>query len=319
MKRILCILDGMTDPDFRAEAYPNLSHMARLESIDTTQGREPESLGCILRLLGVTEVPAHLRGYAEALGWGIPVDAGSLVLRGSWFARDAAGRCTVPIPGPRFLPQPLPQCRYHALGQYKGLLIFPDFGEFAEKMVTFPPYLCAGRPARELCPRGCEAVRQVFQAQLAGDRCLIPWGQSTGASLPPFPRKAAVVSGTAVVKGIGKLLGMEVLELPEATGDVDTDLSAKAARTLEAAERFPFVLLHINGADEAAHRRDRAEKEAFLHRVDRVLLPALLSSPHSLWLTADHGSDPATGKHTAGPQPVFYRPALPGNRIGDNI
>lgn len=315
MKRILCILDGMTDPDFRAEAYQNLSHMERLDPIDTTRGREPESLGCILRLLGVREVPTHLRGYAEALGWGVPVDAGSLVLRGSWFARDAAGRCTVPIPGP----QSLPQCRYHALGQYKGLLIFPGLGEFAEKMVTFPPYLCAGRPARELCPRGCEAVRRVFQAQLTEDRCLIPWGQSTGASLPPFPQKAAVVSGTAVVKGIGKLLGMEVLELPEATGDVDTDLSAKAARTLEAAEHVPFVLLHINGADEAAHRRNREEKEAFLRRVDQVLLPALLSSRHSIYLTADHGCDPATGKHTAGAQPVFYRPALPADQIGNNI
>ena len=50
MSSILCIIDGMTDPYFRAADYPNLSAMELLRYVDTTCGQEPESLGCILRL-----------------------------------------------------------------------------------------------------------------------------------------------------------------------------------------------------------------------------------------------------------------------------
>jgi len=89
MGRILCIVDGMTDSQFSAAAYPNLASMDLLRYVDTTQGHEAESLGCILRLLGVKDVPPHLRGYAEALGAGIPVGERDLVLRGSWYALDA--------------------------------------------------------------------------------------------------------------------------------------------------------------------------------------------------------------------------------------
>lgn len=45
---------------------------------------------------------------------------------------------------------------------------------------------------------------------------------------------------------------MELFPVKGATGDVDTDLDAKTEAALRAAERCPFVLLHINGADEAA-------------------------------------------------------------------
>ena len=74
MSKILCVIDGMTDPYFRVNNYPNLSSMRLLRHVDTTQGQTPESLGCILRLLGTKRVPPHLRGYTEALGYGIPVN-----------------------------------------------------------------------------------------------------------------------------------------------------------------------------------------------------------------------------------------------------
>ena len=92
MSKILCIIDGMTDSGFRIADYPNLSRMYLTKHIDTTKGQEPESLGCILRLLGVEKVPKYLRGYAEALGYGIPVNTNDLILRGSclpWTKTDA--------------------------------------------------------------------------------------------------------------------------------------------------------------------------------------------------------------------------------------
>lgn len=98
---------------------------------------------------------------------------------------------------------------------------------------------------------------------------------------------------------------MELFPVKEATGDVDTDLGAKTEAALRAAERCPFVLLHINGADEAAHRHDSAEKETFLRRVDDRVLSRLLASEHEIMVASDHGADPESGAHLGGPQPFF--------------
>lgn len=304
MSKILCVIDGMTDPQFRMEEYPNLSAMYHVANMDTCRGAPPESLGCILRLLGVREVPGHLRGYAEALGAGIPVGEQDLVLRGSWFALDAQGRCTVPIPGPVALDM-AGECHYHRLESYKSLLVFPGLASEIGRIKTVPPYDCAGKCAAQLCPEGSGALQSVFHACLSKDRCLILWGQSVPAKLPPFSPKAAVICGTTVVKGIARLLGMTLMEVPEATGDTDTDLGTKTAAALEAAKAYPFVILHINGADEASHRKNAAEKKAFLRQIDGVVLPELLRSPHEVAVVSDHGTDPETGQHLGNKQPVL--------------
>lgn len=304
MSKILCIIDGMTDPGFRIADYPNLSRMYLTKHIDTTKGQEPESLGCILRLLGVKKVPAHLRGYAEALGYGIPVNTNDLILRGSWFALDRDGQCTVPTSAPESL-QESNGCQYYPLGQYKSLLVFPGMATFVSDLITHPPYACEGLPAEQFCPQGCDAVAQIFQSQLTKEKCLIPWGQSVSKSIPLFSQKTAVVCGTPIVKGIAQLLGMDIIPVPDATGDVDTNLLAKAVAALDAAKQYPFVLLHLNGADEAAHRQDAAEKRAFMQKIDEVVIPLLLQSWHDVAVTADHGTDPVNGVHIGGLQPVF--------------
>ena len=304
MSKILCIIDGMTDSGFRIADYPNLSRMYLTKHIDTTKGQEPESLGCILRLLGVEKVPKYLRGYAEALGYGIPVNTNDLILRGSWFALDENGCITVPAPAPETL-QGADNCRYYHLEQYKSLLVFSGMATFISDLITHPPYACGGHPSEQLQPEGCVAVEKLFLSQRTKEQCLVPWGQSVSRSMPPFSQKAAVICGAPVVKGIARLLGMEYIPVPGATGDVDTDLVAKTITAIDAAKRCSFVLLHINGADEAAHRRCEFEKKSFLHKVDELVIPLLLQSWHDVYVTGDHGADPGSGTHIAELQPIF--------------
>lgn len=140
MSKILCIIDGMTDPYFRVNNYPNLSSMRLLRHVDTTQGQTPESLGCILRLLGTKRVPSHLRGYAEALGYDIPVNKNDLILRESWFSLDEQGCCNIPTSAPESLPEN--EGYYYHLGKYKSLLVFPGMANCIADMVTYPPYAC---------------------------------------------------------------------------------------------------------------------------------------------------------------------------------
>ena len=74
---------------------------------------------------------------------------------------------------------------------------------------------------------------------------------------------------------------------------------------LQAAQKYPFVLLHINGADEAGHRKHSIEKKQFLKKVDEQVLAKLLKSYHRITVVSDHGTDPANGLHLGDKQPVF--------------
>ena len=127
MAEILCIIDGMTDPAFCSADLQNLASMQLIGYQDNTLGGEPETLNCVLHLLGVTHVPKHLRGYIEALGNGISVCSGDLILRGSWYHLDETGRFSAPCDAPEELRNPT--FRYYYLGQYKSLLVFPHMAD----------------------------------------------------------------------------------------------------------------------------------------------------------------------------------------------
>ena len=306
MSRILCIIDGMTDPLFSEKEYFNLSSMMLSGYVDTTKGNSPESLNCILHLLGTEKIPQNLRGYAEALAEEIPVGHDDLILRGSWFSIDEAGRCGTPVAGPDHLPVPNSDAyRYYRIDQYKAVLIFPELAFAVDTVTTYPPYDCAGNFALSYRPKGCRELERCFDRWMSENKCLIPWGQSAPSEVSPFPKKAAVVCKASVVKGISRLLKMDFIPADGATGDVDTNLASKASTALKAAEQYPFVLLHINGADEAAHRKDAEEKRAFLRKIDKLVIPSLLKSGHEIIVVGDHGTDPKTGAHLAGLQPYF--------------
>lgn len=314
MSKLLCIIDGMTDADFRVADYPNLSGMRLARYVDTTGSEPPESLGCILRILGVRRVPAYFRAYVEALGHEIPVGSHELVLRGSWYRLDAHGCCAAVTDAPLALPKS-PAYRYYPIGQYKSIFVFPEMAGFVADLTTYPPYACAALPAQSLRPTGCAAVSRTFDALLTPERCMIPWGQAVSATLPPLPHRAAMVCGTGVVRGIARATGMRLCPVHGATGDVDTDLYEKCRVALLAARTEPLVVLHINGADEASHRRDPAQKREFLQKVDEIVLTMLLYSGHEVYLLADHGTDPHTGLHLPGRQPLFTNvPAVTAKR-----
>lgn len=302
MSKIVCIIDGMTDPAFCVGEYEYLSSMRLLHYANTSGNSEPETLNCVLRLLGIKNPPKHLRGYVEALGAGIPVQSGDLVLRGSWFKLDDQGRCTIPCTGPNKLNNP--HFRYYPLGQYKAILIYPNMAHDIDSITTQLP--CSTEQfAEAFCPKGSEVLSDTFHDLLSTDRCLIPWGQAVKSYLAPFPQSSAVICGKEIIKGIARLLHMNLIDTHMATGDVDTNLEEKTDAVLSAAETYRFVLLHINGADEAAHRRNSAQKTQFIHKIDIHVLSRLLQSKHEVIVASDHGADPQSGLHLGSDQPVF--------------
>ncbi len=126
------------------------------------------------------------------------------------------------------------------------------------------------------------------------------WGQGKKPSLPlmkdRFGISGAVITAVDLVKGIGHLLGLEVVNVPGATGFVDTNYEGKAQAALEALRHGDFVYAHIEAPDEAGHMGDAQLKEKAISDFDKRFLGTLMEGldaeaglqPYRLLLLPDH-------------------------------
>jgi 2,3-bisphosphoglycerate-independent phosphoglycerate mutase len=132
---------------------------------------------------------------------------------------------------------------------------------------------------------------------------LIPLEQRLGL-------KAACVAAAALVKGVCKLAGLTVVDVPGATGSLNTDLNAKAKAALKMLENHDLVLLHIKGLDEAGHDGNARAKVEFIERIDQTLAH-FLDSVDFIVVTADHSTPVSVRNHSADPVPVvIYGPGV---------
>ena len=118
--------------------------------------------------------------------------------------------------------------------------------------------------------------------------------------------KLAVITGTTLIKGIGKLLRGYVPDVEGATGSKNTNLENKVKAALEALKENDFVLLHIKATDELSHDGNFEGKKEFIEKVDKHIEPLLKLDFRDvcLILTADHSTPVSVREHTGDPVPV---------------
>jgi 2,3-bisphosphoglycerate-independent phosphoglycerate mutase len=137
-----------------------------------------------------------------------------------------------------------------------------------------------------------------------------PWGGGPKPSMPYFQEKyglkAAVISAVDLVKGIGTYAGMQIINVPGATGLADTNYEGKADAALKAFEENDLVFVHVEAPDEAGHVRDYALKVKTIEDLDRRLLGRILEKlkePSAIALLPDHPTPIGVGTHTRDPVP----------------
>jgi 2,3-bisphosphoglycerate-independent phosphoglycerate mutase len=121
--------------------------------------------------------------------------------------------------------------------------------------------------------------------------------------------ETVVVCARGAAAGCARLLGTRVVTPEGATGDIDSDLFAKAQAALAAiASGAARVVVHVGGPDEAAHRREPEAVVGALERVDGELLAPLRDAVGTLGgrlaVCPDHGTDPGSGRHDPAPVPA---------------
>src|SRR5262245_10753261 len=214
---------------------------------------------------------------------------------------------------------------------YRNLLVLRNVptGSLSESTKTQPPHDIPDRPIAEYLPKGPggeffidimrrsrELLRQhhVNQRRMAERKRPATqvwlWGQGKAPQVESFEnvygKRGAILSAVDLVRGTGMLIGWARIDVPGATGYLDTDYAAKGRHAVAALKDHDLVCVHVEAPDEASHEGKVEEKVKALERIDEhIVAPLLAELPaHGDWrilIEPDHRTTLRTRAHAHGP------------------
>lgn len=139
------------------------------------------------------------------------------------------------------------------------------------------------------------------------------WGQGITPSLPDFKEtyglEGAVITGVDLLKGIGVFAGLDIIEVPGATGYFDTDYKAKGQYGIESLKNHDVLFIHIEAPDEAGHAQNIEEKIKAIERIDENIVGPVVDSLKGTDFKAvvlpDHPTPIDIGTHTRDDVPMI--------------
>jgi 2,3-bisphosphoglycerate-independent phosphoglycerate mutase len=247
--------------------------------------------------------------------------------------------------GPVSLPEPestTGTLEFHPGVSYRNILVWRGSDAdrpFSRETRTQPPHDIPDRPIADHLPQGpgsrllrdlMERSRPVLAehpvSRARRERNEWPatqvwlWGQGKAPSLRPFAEvygpRGAILSAVDLVRGVGVLLGWARIDVPGATGYLDTDYAAKGRYAVAALAQHDLVCVHVEAPDEASHEGRADAKVKALEEIDRHIVGPLLQAlpAHGDWrilVSPDHRTPLRTRAHAYGAVPF----ALAGTGI----
>jgi 2,3-bisphosphoglycerate-independent phosphoglycerate mutase len=191
----------------------------------------------------------------------------------------------------------------HTGVSYRHLLVCRDV-EFDVR--TYPPHDFIGTPVEKILPRGKGAdllIELINQSQqlFAGHEInkirqdlgenqvssVWLWGQGKQTRLEGFRKRfglrGAVITAVDLVRGLAKLVGFDLIDVPGATGFIDTNYQGKGVAAARALEDYDLVFVHVEAPDEASHEGNLEQKTQAIEQVDRraIRCPSRWPGPES--------------------------------------
>lgn len=334
MKTILIILDGASEHKLH-----ELNDMTPLEyaytptidkiikegfhhkTIFYPQNREPDSLNCILSILGLNEnlIPRN-RAYLEALAADIPVENDEAVLRcnlisfrdGVFESFNGSGLSSLQMKGAAENVNVSDEIKFYHISDYRNLIVVKKNQSICS-LKDIAPHENMGQQMEFML----ESIKEIKLLNEFADvnrfnengknYMFYPWGVSEATKLPTFSsihhKSCSCICSAEIVKGIAKAMDINLVKLNCSTGDVDTDLCEKARAVLKEIQKQDVVIAHINGTDEVSHRKDLNGKIEFIEKIDREFLSNIYENIDygtNLIIVSDHQTSTRTGKHEKG-------------------
>jgi 2,3-bisphosphoglycerate-independent phosphoglycerate mutase len=217
---------------------------------------------------------------------------------------------------------------------YRHFLILRNF-KSSEQIKCTPPHDATGVAVSEVLPKAkvpqAEKYAKLLRELIIGSREILRthpvnlarekagkrpgnliwfWGGGKKPSMPTlkekFGIKAAVISAVDLVKGLGCYAGMQIINVPGATGLANTNYEGKADAALKALENNDLIVVHVEAPDEAGHTQDTKLKVKTIEDLDKRLIGRILTGikePYAIAILPDHPTPISIGTHSRDPVP----------------
>ncbi|XVG96365.1 2,3-bisphosphoglycerate-independent phosphoglycerate mutase [Eubacteriales bacterium KG127] len=158
-----------------------------------------------------------------------------------------------------------------------------------------------------------------LEREKRGDKpanCLWLWGAGMRPALIPYGNgrkiRSAVISAVDLIRGIGILSEMDVIDVPGITGTKDTDFDAKGIFAIKAFEDgHDLVFVHVEAPDECGHQGDIDGKIYSLEKIDEKILKPVVEylknseERYKILVMPDHYTPIELRTHTADSVPFL--------------
>jgi 2,3-bisphosphoglycerate-independent phosphoglycerate mutase len=135
------------------------------------------------------------------------------------------------------------------------------------------------------------------------------WGLGKTPSLTPFKelhgKSGAMITAVDLLRGLAALIGWERIDVPGATGYLDTDYAAKGRYAVEALDSTDIVCVHVEATDEASHEGRADAKIKALEEIDAKIVAPLHAAlkkhgDYRILVSPDHPTPVRTKTHSHG-------------------
>lgn len=223
--------------------------------------------------------------------------------------------------------------RFYTGVSYRHCLVWKDSDD---KYNFMRPHDILGRVIGEYLPRENDGGREFLELMRASydvlnehpvniarrERGLRPansawlWSPGKKPSLPSFFDKwhmrGAVISAVDLIKGIAICAEMTSIDVPGATGNIDTNYTGKAEAAIQAFEDgYEFVYVHVEAPDECGHRAEAANKTRAIELIDEKILKPVYEylsgcgDDFKIMVLPDHPTPVELRTHSSEPVPFM--------------
>jgi len=214
---------------------------------------------------------------------------------------------------------------------YRNLLLYRGANQpapFTRDTRTTPPHDLTDKTVLEDYPRGPgSSLLNQLMAESAGvfaehpvnlarrEKGLPPatnvwlWGLGRTPRLPLFADQFGIqgtmITAVDLLRGLAARIGWKRIEVPGATGYLDTDYAAKGEHAIAALRQTDLICVHVEAPDEASHEGNVAAKVKSLEEIDRHIVGPLHTAlqnqgEYRILISPDHPTPLRTKTHSHG-------------------
>jgi 2,3-bisphosphoglycerate-independent phosphoglycerate mutase len=327
---------------------PHLDSLAREGTIGLTNnvppGMEPSSAVACMSLLGY-DPAVYYRGRAaiEAVSMGVPIERGEAVFRCNLVATKGgrmwsycAGHIGNEEAGELIeaLNEKLgsDEVRFFPGVGYRHLLKIKGHMDTTEAVCT-PPHDIPDKPMAEFLPKGRGSrflnrlmadsqevlkhhpvnYRRVARGQIPATSAWLFWGSGAIPEMPSFKKayglKASITSGVDLLRGLGQMMQMTILDIEGVTDDIKNNFSGQAQGALSSLSDHDLAVIHVEAPDEAGHAGNAEEKIRAIEVTDAEIVKRLrefaVGHPLRVLVMPDHPTPVGARTHVAEPVPFL--------------